>query len=310
MKKIQFKKIISRLLIFVILILPLSVSAGGVDAGSGGGPSVPLYLRDCSMADGQTDVPQDITITLYFSHNVADAAVQKNNRKAISMKNSDGERVSVTISFSSVFEYRQEIYVTPSSLEAGETYILTVSPELMSRNGYTTGTTETITFTTKKAAVSDKNDSDGREPEDKKEEPSESNNKAEKNSNGDSKKSSEEESVSKLKEDEPGKQKSDNDQKKDSSGSDTETSEAIEEQKMKEAIAEGIVEETSEKEIEKVTDRKPGKVENTVGEKDSSDYPVKTEKAEETAAICLLLAGCLIGAQLLYLGMKQYGKEI
>lgn len=86
-------------------------------------------MRKSSIYDGQKDIPLDATITLYYSHNVADAAVQSNNRNAISMKDSSGNSVSITVSFSSVFEYRQEVYIQSGNLQPGTTYTITISPD-------------------------------------------------------------------------------------------------------------------------------------------------------------------------------------
>lgn len=120
--------------------------------GSGGGPSVPLYMRDVSIKDNETDVPVNTEIVLYYSHNVADETIQEANRQAISLKEDSGKEVDYEISFPTVFAYRQEIWILPKTLKPDTKYVITVSKDLMSRNGYTTGKEENITFTTESAA--------------------------------------------------------------------------------------------------------------------------------------------------------------
>ena len=59
----------------------------------------------------------------------------------------------------------------------------------------------------------------------------------------------------------------------------------IEEQKLQQAMEEGIVEETSEKEIQKVSDLEPGKVETSaMPEKDFAVY----------GGLAILFAGCVL----------------
>lgn len=159
------KKIMIRVITFILVLLWCSIPVYAHQAvvpGSGGGPSVPLYMRDSTIKDGDTDVPVNTEIVLYYSHNVADQAIQETNRKEISLKESSGESVEFEISFPTVFAYRQEVWILPKSLKPDTIYVIMVSENFMSRNGYTTGKTDTITFTTESAeeAAQDKGTTD------------------------------------------------------------------------------------------------------------------------------------------------------
>lgn len=302
----KIRKYICILIAATGMMLSLPVAAQGVDAGSGGGPSVPLYLRECSISDGEKNVATDVTITLYYSHNVADAAVQDHNRSAISVKDSNGKKIDITVGFSDVFEYRQEIYVQLSNLSSGTTYTITISPDLMARNGYTTGSTDTITFTTKEDNTSASTDESENKVTEKEENTNKTVEKEEKKDNS----SVADNSAEKEDASESTTASAKNESISDEESKSTENAaDSIEESKRKEALEKGIIEETSEKEIQKVSDKKPGKIET------SSKGTVQNIEKTETADNSLkALAGCLIGAaaliavQILHSGIKKNGK--
>lgn len=153
------KKFLSRIIISMILLIWCTTPVfahQAVQPGSGGGPTVTLSLRDSTVKDGETDVSVNTEIVLYYTHNVADETIQDHNRKAITLTDSSGEKANYEISFPTVFAYRQEIWILPKTLEPDTKYVITVSPKLMSRNGYTTGKTVKITFTTESAAAAAK----------------------------------------------------------------------------------------------------------------------------------------------------------
>lgn len=331
----QLKKLSCVILIFILCVFAVPVHAEGVAPGSGGGPSVPLYMRDCSISDGQKDVSTDVVITLYYSHNVADAAVQSNNTAAISMTDSSGKAVSLSVSYSSVFEYRQEIYVKPSGLQGGTTYILKVASSLMARNGYTTGTTDTITFTTQESASSaeDNNQSAG----------SGAGNKAPASGSGagtsgssagtsgadagtsgskrtgpfagssrSASSSNDGSSAVKTQGGTSGGSGTANDPDATADSDDTgKEINSIEEEKMQEALENGLVEETTEQEIVKVSDKKPGRVEASEEETDT-DPEEKADGVNTLVAIivCIIIAVAAVTVVLIYKRAKQDGKKV
>lgn len=290
--KVCFRKVFVAVWMMVcVLLIPCGVYAHeSVPGGSGDGPGVPLYMRKSSIYDGQKDIPLDATITLYYSHNVADAAVQSNNRNAISMKDSSGNSVSITVSFSSVFEYRQEVYIQSGNLQPGTTYTITISPDFMSRNGYTVGHTDTLSFTTVNSTGAGEDQPSGSDGgTDNSQDTSAQDNTSENNvtetpesketvSNG-----SEAAGTANVDTAEQNVQQTDD-------AADAEAKEesqelTIEEQKLQQAMEEGIVEETSEKEIQKVSDLEPGKVETSaMPEKDFAVY----------GGLAILFAGCVL----------------
>lgn len=338
-------RIVCSIILAVFLLGAFSIPIhAGVAAGSGGGADVPLHLRDCSLTNGQKDVPADVQITLYYSHNVADAAVQKNNTAAIHMASSAGKSVSLTVSYSSVFEYRQEIYVKPSGLLPDTTYVLTIDPSLMSRNGYTTGTTDTITFTTEKQSESTNSGSSNSGTG--------SNNQSDKTGTSQPSGGTQSSGTSGAQgggtpaaasgiqgSGSSGTQSTGSASQKQNttvnaaagaSGSslagaepvteqgtaaeeDAQTAaENIEEEKLQEALDAGIVEETDEIEIVKVSDKKPGRVEQTetVAEFSGSES-VKPRTAQNTVilvVVVVVIAG--VGIGLSYYRMKKHGKSV
>lgn len=345
-------RIVCSIILVVFLLGTFSIPIyAGVAAGSGGGADVPLHLRDCSLTNGQKDVPTDVQITLYYSHNVADAAVQKNNTAAIHMASSAGKSVSLTVSYSSVFEYRQEIYVKPSGLLPDTTYVLTIDPSLMSRNGYTTGTTDTITFTTEKQSEStnsgSSNSGTGSSNQSDKTGTSQPSGGTQSSGTSGAQGGGTPAAASGIQgSGSSGTQSTGSASQKQNttvnaaagaSGSslagaepvteqgtaaagdvqfaseDYQTAaEDIEEEKLQEALDAGIVEETDEIEIVKVSDKKPGRVEQTetVAEFSGSES-VKTRAAQNTVilvVVAVVIAG--VGIGLLYYRMKKHGKSV
>jgi hypothetical protein len=154
--KMRYKGYLKNLLLIIICILifnyPVTISASmggtGGGTGGGGGPSVPLYMTSSAPAGGAADVATNVSFILYYSHNVADVAIRSNNTSAISMADASGTPVQVNVSYPDDFARRQQVFVTPVGLRAYTTYVITIAPSFMARNGYTTGTVETITFTT------------------------------------------------------------------------------------------------------------------------------------------------------------------
>ncbi|SHJ54518.1 hypothetical protein [Parasporobacterium paucivorans] len=143
-------RLISIILCALLLVFPTPVSALEDGTGGGGGPGVPLCLDSVTLADGAEMTDTNTTFVLQYSHNVADASIRSNNRTAISVTTISGIPVQADISFSDTFAlpYRQQVYVKPLGMEMNTTYVITIGPSFMSRNGYVTGTLDTLTFTT------------------------------------------------------------------------------------------------------------------------------------------------------------------
>lgn len=339
-------RIVCSIILVVFLLGTFSIPIyAGVAAGSGGGADVPLHLRDCSLTNGQKDVPTDVQITLYYSHNVADAAVQKNNTAAIHMATSAGKSVSLTVSYSSVFEYRQEIYVKPSGLLPDTTYVLKIDPSLMSRNGYTTGKTDTITFTTVKQTESNNSGTGSSNQSDKTGTsqpsggtqssgttgaqgggtPAEASGIQGSGSSGTQSTGSASKkqnttvnaaagaSGSSLAGDEPVTEQgtaAEEDVRSTSEDSQT-AAEDIEEEKLQEALDAGIVEEADEIEILKVSDKKPGRVDLPGTEAEfSGTESVKTRTVQNMVILVVVVVIAGVGIGLLYYRMKKHGKSV
>lgn len=157
----RYKGYLKNLVVILICMLifncPVTVSASmdgtGGGTGGGGGPSVPLYMTSSAPADGAVNVATDVSFILYYSHNVADVAIRSNNTSAINMADASGTPVQVNVSYPDDFARRQQVFLTPAGLRAYTTYVITIAPSFMARNGYTTGTVQTITFTTGAQAV-------------------------------------------------------------------------------------------------------------------------------------------------------------
>lgn len=153
----RYKGYLKNLLLILMCILifnyPVTVSASMDGTGGGGGPSVPLYMTSSTPADGAVNVATNVSFILYYSHNVADVAIRSNNTSAISMADASGTSVQVNVSYPDDFARRQQVFLTPAGLRAYTTYVITIAPSFMARNGYTTGTVQKITFTTGAQAV-------------------------------------------------------------------------------------------------------------------------------------------------------------
>lgn len=184
---------------------------------------------------------------------------------------------------------------------------------MMSRNGYRTGTTDRISFTTREDSVqeevSKKPDAPVSKPESEK--PSkpgkDTNAKADQNSVSDQK-DEKTQDVTEKKEEQAQKSAA-GETGTGSQIQETDPDTAIEDQKLKEAMEAGIVEETAEKEIEKVSDKKPGKV-KTAEENDTEIRQKEASGGCHALCGCLVLAGCTVAAQILQRRMKEHGRNI
>ena len=141
-------KFLGKMATVVALCLSMSVvafaeggngSGGGKGDGSGGGngQNAPLVLEECSIEDGQKDVPTDCKIMLSFSKNVAELSVREQNEKAISLKKSNGESATYEVIFPDEFDSRRNIEIN-ATLSPQESYVLAIDQTLVAKNGVNT----------------------------------------------------------------------------------------------------------------------------------------------------------------------------
>ena len=135
-------------------LLLLCTAAGAVD---GAGKAEPLGLSASSVADGASNVAVDTSIKLDFTKNVVNLQVKDNNKTCFSVTDSQGNQVPIVVSMGDDQvdrEVRNTIYVSPAQTwPAGETLTLTISGNLMAKNGTSMGTACTLRFTTAGAAA-------------------------------------------------------------------------------------------------------------------------------------------------------------
>lgn len=135
-------------------LLLLCTAAGAVD---GAGQSEPLALSASSVADGASNVAVDTAIKLDFTKNVVNLQVKDNNKTCFSVIDSQGNQVPIVVSMGDDQvdrEVRNTIYVSPAQTwPAGETLTLTISGNLMAKNGTSMGTAYTLRFTTAGASA-------------------------------------------------------------------------------------------------------------------------------------------------------------
>lgn len=130
-------------------LLLLCTAAGAVD---GAGKAEPLALSASSVADGASNVAVDASIRLDFTKNVVNLLVKDNNMTCFSVTDSKGNQVPIVVSMGDDQvdrDVRNTIYVAPAQTwPAGETLTLTISGNLMAKNGNSMGTARTLRFTT------------------------------------------------------------------------------------------------------------------------------------------------------------------
>lgn len=130
-------------------LLLLCTAAGAVD---GAGKAEPLALSASSVADGASNVAVDTSIRLDFTKNVVNLLVKDNNMTCFSVTDSKGNQVPIVVSMGDDQvdrDVRNTIYVSPAQTwPAGETLTLTISGNLMAKNGNSMGTARTLRFTT------------------------------------------------------------------------------------------------------------------------------------------------------------------
>lgn len=135
-------------------LLLMCTAARAVD---GAGKAEPLGLSTSSVADGASNVAVDTSIKLDFTKNVVNLQVKDNNRTCFSVTDSQGNQVPIVVSMGDDQvdrEVRNTIYVSPAQTwPAGETLTLTISGNLMAKNGTSMGTARTLRFTTAGAAA-------------------------------------------------------------------------------------------------------------------------------------------------------------
>lgn len=171
--KLKVAVYICLLVMFTSLVnVTITLAAGtgfGSGDGSGNGEINPLAYMGAILEDGgklnngATDIPLNPKIRLEFDKNVVNNVIWANNSQCISLKSSNNENIvlSVTKIDDTVdFNFRQFIFVQPTaSLQPETSYQLSISPDLMAKNGVSTlgGTTNgqviTVSFKTQGESI-------------------------------------------------------------------------------------------------------------------------------------------------------------
>ena len=139
-----------------LLMLPGAAFAGnGSGSGGGGGQATPTLVA--SMPENGTEVSPASTEEMWvqFSNNVAEAAVAGGNIEKVSLTRSDGTPVDVdvfVVDTQTEPDKRTYLYISPADqLEPGA-YVITVKAGITAKNGNSSATDETISFTVADAA--------------------------------------------------------------------------------------------------------------------------------------------------------------
>ena len=139
-----------------LLMLPGAAFAGnGSGSGGGGGQATPTLVA--SMPENGTEVSPASTEEMWvqFSNNVAEATVADGNIEKISLTHSDGTPVDVDVFVADTQtepDKRTYLYISPADqLEPGA-YVITVKAGITAKNGISSATDETISFTVADAA--------------------------------------------------------------------------------------------------------------------------------------------------------------
>lgn len=139
------------------LLAAVCLLTTAASAEDGAGKAQPLALSSSSVADGAVDVAADTAIRLDFTKNVVNLTVKDNNLTCFSVTDSTGAAVPIVVSMGDDQvdrDVRNTIYVSPAQAwPAGETLTLTISGDLMAKNGTSMGTAHTLRFTVAGAAA-------------------------------------------------------------------------------------------------------------------------------------------------------------
>jgi len=154
----MMKRLANIFCIMLIIIIAMTSATAvaetedGTGDGSGGGTDIAFTLVETNPQNGATGVDVSSPIWLLFNKNVVNVAVRDINKANIVLRDSDGDRVSATVTMKDDQiepEYRREIVVVPSDpLNPGTTYKLIIGSAVQAKKGDTLGKTFTVTFTT------------------------------------------------------------------------------------------------------------------------------------------------------------------
>lgn len=142
---------VSVLLLLMVLFTSI-IFAGNGDGTGGGGGTEPVTLASSSPANGATNVSPNTSIHLEFTKNVVNLSVAENNRGCFKLTDNNGKAVGIQVLMGDDqldTTVKKIIDIQPaSSLQNGMKYTLTISGNLMGKNGYSMGNTVTMSFTT------------------------------------------------------------------------------------------------------------------------------------------------------------------
>lgn len=155
MKKIRSKMFSIIMITLIILSSTLcSFAQGdGQGDGSGGGQGNPVEVRSTSVSNGQSNVNLNPTIVINFSKNVINASVRSNNKSCFSMKDENGNSISLNIYMADDQvepDKKRQIIVSPNNtLKEGTKYTLYISKQIKSKSGDNLASSKSISFKTK-----------------------------------------------------------------------------------------------------------------------------------------------------------------
>lgn len=130
-------------------------TGGGGGTGQGGGNTAFTFSAEGStIKDGETGVPKNALLMLLYSNNVSGPEVREQNAEKISVTDSQGNPVEITvtsvpegITVEDEFEYRRYLSINIQDFKAGEKYTITVAPGIQAKNGTVLDEGYSITFT-------------------------------------------------------------------------------------------------------------------------------------------------------------------
>lgn len=131
-------------------------TGGGGGTGQGGGNTAFSFNAEGStIKDGETGVPKNALLMLLYSNNVSGPEVLEQNAEKISVTDSEGNPVEITVTsvpegktVEDEFEYRRYLSINIKDFKAGEKYTITVAPGIQAKNGTVLDDGYSITFTT------------------------------------------------------------------------------------------------------------------------------------------------------------------
>lgn len=134
-------------------------AGNGTGDGSGGGKDKPLTLKECNIANGAENIDPNFKIHLYFSKNVVNFTVKDNNMNCFHVVDMKNNQIDINVEMGDdqvnpSDEVKRSVYISPKSPYAeGQTYILKISKNLLSKSGVNLDKDYNISFTIAEKSV-------------------------------------------------------------------------------------------------------------------------------------------------------------